>query len=457
MPRLNILGRAWRWLLGGSEHPRRLTTAATAANAGLRIDGRALAMDAATQQAAPTMQGTGAAPLSAPADGPSLSRMSRSPAESRAALMSAFDAAHPVQRRRALRGRDEQLEAMFDGVLYQRKHAIVHGARGSGKTSLVRVFADHADRQGVVLIYLACDAHTDFAGLMQPFIRFIPAGSIPVGRERAFRAQAEALGSAFGPSTLVSMLVELAPKPIIFILDEFDRVTDSSVKDAVATTMKLLSDSKAPVQLLVVGIGQSVTELVEHHPSLRRHMVAIPVGGIADQEIAKLIKDGAGQARIVFTDAATALVAEAACGSPYHARLFAYHAGMAALHEGTETLSLGVAATGIRRAIEEWGRMNQEDHDLFARLTAPGPASRASLMAVAALAAREQWVTPDRIEGAGPEAVRALAPALEVDGVRGRFRDSLAPQFLIAMLLVAQGDEAAVPFLRMAGIGEMLQ
>lgn len=391
-------------------------------------------------------------PVAAPA--------TRSLAESRAALMSAFDAAHPVQRRRELRGRDEQLEAMFDGVLYQRKHAIVHGARGSGKTSLVRVFADHADRQGAVLIYLACDAHTDFAGLMQPFIRFIPAGNIPAGRERAFRAQADALGSDFGPRALVSMLVELAPKPIIFILDEFDRITDRGVQDALATTMKLLSDAKAPVQLLVVGIGQSVAELIEHHPSLRRHMVAIPVNRIADSEIAKLIDDGAAQARIVFAAEAAALVAEAACGSPYHARLFAYHAGLAGLNDGGETISQPAAAVGIRRAIDEWGRMNEADHELFARL-ATSASARPALMATARLAAREQWLVRERCEVDCSNALTLLAPALEGDNDRSRFHDSLAPQFLIGTLLVSQIDDMANSYQQAtaikAGMGKALQ
>lgn len=381
-------------------------------------------------------------------------------AESRAALMNAFDAAHPVQRRRELRGRDEQLEAMFDGVLYQRKHAIVHGARGSGKTSLVRVFADHADRQGAVLIYLACDAHTDFAGLMRPFISFIPAGNIPAGRERAFRAQADALGSDFGPRALVSMLVGLAPKPIIFILDEFDRISDRGVQDALATTMKLLSDAKAPVQLLVVGIGQSVAELIEHHPSLRRHMIAVPVNRIADSEITKLIDDGAAQARIAFAPEAAVLLAKAACGSPYHARLFAYHAGLAGLNEDGETISQSAAATGIRRAVDEWGRMNEADHDLFIRL-ATNSSSRSALMSTAQLAAREQWVVPERSDVDCSDALTVLAPALEGENGRSRFRDSLAPQFLIGTLLVSQIDEMVTSYQRntalKAGMREALQ
>lgn len=358
--------------------------------------------------------------------------------------MQAFDAAHPVERRRELWGRDEQLELLFDGVLYQRKHAIVHGTRGSGKTSLVRVFADYADRQGAVLIYLACDAHTHFAGLMRPFIRFVPSTNIPNGRERAFRMQVDALGDDFGPRALVSLLVELAPKPIIFILDEFDRVTDRGVQDAVATTMKLLSDAKAPVQLLVVGIAQSVAELIEHHPSLRRHMVAVPVRQIPDSEIAKLIDDGALRARISFDGAASGVLAQSACGSPYHARLFAYHAGLLGLQHGNGQVTRSIASAGLARAAGEWGHMNDNDYELFKQLTGSSPDLQAKLIETAALAAREQWVTPALLNGSGDAALELLSPAMEGDATKVRFRDSLAPQFLIAMLLAGEADGAIV-------------
>lgn len=374
--------------------------------------------------------------------------------EGRTRLVDAFNAAHPVARRRELRGRDDQLNALFDGVLGQRKHAIVHGARGSGKTSLVRVFADHADRRGVVLIYLACDAHSTFVGLMRPFIRFVPAGNIPAGRERAFRAEVAALGTKFGPRELVSLLVQLAPKPIIFILDEFDRVTDPGVQDAIATTMKLLSDAKAPAQLLVVGIAQSVTELIDHHPSLRRHMTAVSVGRIADAEIDRLIEEGAARARITVEPAARAMLVAAAAGSPYHARLFAYHAGMAALDDDDDQVTADRAHTGLARAIDEWARVNDPDHALFEHLAGYDEAGRAALGEIATFAARNQGGVPEAAPGtAADQALRLLAPALDRNGNRTMFRDSLAPQFLIAMMRTSEAREGAPEPARLVGMG----
>lgn len=436
MPSLtDVIRRVSQWVLGDKEVSRRVLTPAGAPAVIAPIP----APDGEAQRAS-------GAPLARP--GPAESPV-RAPAGSaddgRQLLIKAFDAAHPVARRGELRGRDEQLAALSDGVLDQRKHAIVHGARGSGKTSLVHVFADHADRQGLVLIYLSCDAHSDYVSLMRPFLRFVPTSSIPAGRERAFHAHAEALGTSFGPRALVSLLLELAPKPIIFILDEFDRVTDPAVQDAVATTMKLLSDAKAPVQLLVVGIARSVGELIEHHPSLRRHMTAVSVGRIDDGEIARLIEDGAERARMAFDPAARQLLVKASAGSPYHARLFAYHAGLAALADGHRQVDLAAAGAGLRRATREWSSVNEQDHSLFERLAGTDAASRDRIAQLAVLAAHGQDLSLDRLGGDGDPAMRLLAPALDGDGTRPRFRDSLAPQFLLAMLMSEGHGDASRP------------
>lgn len=426
----DLIHRVAGWFLGDKGGARLVITPAASVTASAAGQARGARGDGQTGGAA------GADPAA--------TQVPVSPPDSRHLLISAFDAAHPVARRRELRGREEQLGALFDGMLSQRKHAIVHGARGSGKTSLVRVFADHADRQGVVLTYLACDAHSDFVALMRPFIGFIPAGNIPVGRERLFRAQVTALGTNFGPRALVSLLMELSPKPIIFVLDEFDRVTDPGVQDAIATTMKLLSDAKAPVQLLVVGIARSVTELIDHHPSLRRHMTVVSVGRIADGEIAALLDDGAARARISLATAGRDLLVKAAVGSPYHARLFAYHAGLLALERNGGEIDLDLARAGLRRAVAEWSRVNDQDHALFERLVDVDPGARVRLIGVATLAARDRDMSFGQLDSEEAKALRLLSPALEGDVSQCQFRDSLAPQFLVAMLLTAgRGEDVA--------------
>ncbi|WP_198527010.1 ATP-binding protein [Sphingomonas sp. Ant20] len=59
-----------------------------------------------------------------------------------------FDAARPVRTRGELFGRAVELDHLLAATLDFHQHAVIHGARGSGKTSLVRVLGEHADESG---------------------------------------------------------------------------------------------------------------------------------------------------------------------------------------------------------------------------------------------------------------------------------------------------------------------
>jgi len=73
-------------------------------------------------------------------------------------------------------------------------------------------------------------------------------------------------------------------QPAIFILDEFDRVTDSAVKMAIADLIKNVSDNHALVTLVLVGVGGSIADLIGEHPSVARNLVQIEMPVMADVE-----------------------------------------------------------------------------------------------------------------------------------------------------------------------------
>lgn len=357
-------------------------------------------------------------------------------ADRRAALVAAFDPAHPIRHARDLRGRKDALDGLAEAMLVQRQHAIIHGLRGSGKTSLVRIFADRADRQGVVLIYVSCERKAGFADLVRPLLLTIPASNIAIGGERDFRSQVAALPGAFGPQATVALLNTLEPTPIVFILDEFDRITDPEVREEVATFMKLLSDTLSPVQLLVVGIATSVDGLIASHPSLRRHMTAIAIGAIADREIDRLLADGGTRAGLPFTPEARALIVDVACGSPYHARLFGYSAGTRALARDGDRVTREDAADGLEAAFARWARLNARDSALFRDLARRDPGTRGALRDAALYLARAPEPLAD-------PAATLLQPALDADAPHGKpaFLDNTAAQFLLAALALADPPE----------------
>ncbi|UIJ43992.1 ATP-binding protein [Sphingomonas cannabina] len=360
------------------------------------------------------------------------------PVSAAARIIAAFDAAHPVRQRQNLYGRDDKLETLFEAVLVGRQHAIIHGSRGSGKTSLAQVFGDYADQEGAVVIYTACEASTSFADLIRPYLGFIPDSCIPFVEKHGFRIERDALlAGDFGPRMVVDLFSRLTPDcQIILILDEFDRVEDGEVNSQVATLMKLLSDARLPVQMLLVGIAQTVEELILCHPSLRRHLVPIPIGRISRDDTFALITTGAQRAGVTFDEASQGEIADLACGSPYHVQLFCYLAALEAVRRDCAAVDLVITRVAMRRAFDTWALLNPGDAELFQRLAAADLDKRTRIQRAAREAAmRDSLSADEEIEG-------LLGPALRRDtgrSERAYFRDGAAPQFLLTILALHQG------------------
>lgn len=387
-----------------------------------------------------------------PSFSPALSPIPQARGETsrKAALVAAFDPAHPVQSPADLCGRKAKLDGLFDAILDQKKHAIIYGARGSGKTSLARVFGDYADQRDVVVIYMACEPNTSFGELIGECVRSIPSSCVGVEALESFETRLGQMTADSRPRDFVELLASLVNCQVVLILDEFDQVTDPQVYGEYASFMKLLCDASVPVQLLIVGIATSVAHIIDAHPSLRRHLTAVTIGRISQEGVNELVDHGAARCGLRFDAAARALITRVGCGSPYHVRLFCYQAGLEALRQGVDHVDLSSAFVGLTSAVEQWAALNEADSELFGTIARLEPAARDQVAEIARLAAVQDGFTRATSEP-GPEAVSVLEPSLTTDA-RGvaRFRDSLAPQFLLGMIELnrvrqAQGSEPPTP------------
>uniref|UniRef100_UPI0035CB9E14 ATP-binding protein n=1 Tax=uncultured Sphingomonas sp. TaxID=158754 RepID=UPI0035CB9E14 len=345
-----------------------------------------------------------------------------------------FDSAHPVRTRDELFGRNEELQQLLAAAVDFGQHSIIHGARGSGKTSLARVFGDHADQNGVIVIYMACEPGATFADLLTPYLRALPSGALDPSARARFKDELARLPAQFGPRTFVDLLAERVTAPTVFIFDEFDRVVDAQVKDDVAAAMKLLSDSLSSVLFMLVGIARSVSDVVDSHPSLRRHMRVVSLGRIAPESVGALIAAGELSTGVSFDADARAIIARASCGSPFHVRLFCHHAALAAVRHGSAVVSGDDARAGLKTAIEHWAAMNIDDARRFVALIDAGR-DLSGLEKAARTAALNDRLSADA-DGAASLQESLRVEDLDQDSLI--FQDSMAPQFLISCIILAE-------------------
>ena len=372
-------------------------------------------------------------------------------------IFQAFDVGMPVDSRAGLSGRQAEVDQLWDGVVDQNKHGIIFGPRGSGKTSLSRVFGDLADEARNIVLYQSASGDTGFVELMRPYIQDLSGLFQSMARDPRTATMAS---QPFSARDVAMLMTDCVPTPTILILDEFDRITSEAAKHEVAGLMKLLSDTRCRVRLLIVGIAANLEDLIEGHPSLRRHLVSIPIGVISSDDIRALLEKCAQKAQLAFSDEAVELIVHSATGSPYHLRLFGMHAALTAYAEGSNVEASHVRR-GMANALVEWSRLNRPAAQLLDDVAStPGADVEAIVTACAMAAIRVRFseqelahtISITTIQTGTDSAARAratlqvLAPLLLHSAHDSHliFHDSLLPQFFMLKLCkIAQTVAAA--------------
>lgn len=361
----------------------------------------------------------------------------------RRAILQVFDASRPISGRSQLFGRQREIESLLFSVFDFHQHAIVYGARGSGKTSVARVFGDFADTCGAVVLYFPCEPEANFALLMGAALDNLPAGAIAAQERSNFERRLQNLPAHFGPSAFVDLVAQPVTRPVVLILDEFDRITDEQTKTDIAVAMKLLSDTHAAIRIMLVGIASSVDDILKAHPSLRRHLSVVRIGRIEPTSVNALIDHGSSAAGVAFSAGARALIERVSVGSPYHVRLLCRQAALKTIMDRKIEVDVAAVRAGIAQAFDQWAGTSPTDAERFLSLSMD-VAAHQSLEELAREAARNDFVVATPRSAAVLAKLGDSVTQAASDANHFVFVDSLAPQFLIASILLAQREPAGM-------------
>ncbi|VWX53326.1 ATP-binding protein [Novosphingobium sp. 9U] len=386
------------------------------------------------------------APLSATVD---RQRDTRIAERSRALAIRLFGANQPVENPRDLFGRARELDLLCTSVIDSGMHAVIFGPRGSGKTSLVRVFGDLADQRGATVLYQSCAGGSGFGDLVLPYLDDLDASTFGM-TEDDFADAVAALRDLPTPRAFASLLVRASRDDLILILDEFDRL-DAETKAQLALLVKLLSDMRARARIVCVGISSDVAELIDVHASVRRHLVPVGLSPLDDGEVESFIDTTSRAIGLTVLSPALSLLRWLVCGSPYHMRLFSLHTCLHAIEHDRRYADEHAVLSGSSRALAIWRGTNARDHALFETLVTRSDFSARAIEEVARLAATKLEFTINDVnevlriidaeEVAAEALVSALTPALarlQDNEMCLVFEDVLAPQFLLAMSAAAR-------------------
>lgn len=272
-----------------------------------------------------------------------------------------FTPAVPVSEADLFAGRIAQVNSVIDAINQPGQHVVVYGERGVGKTSLANVLGSRlvsrAGRQALAP-RVNCDATDTFSSLWSKVFGQIRT----VARERAAgfqdaatessRSALDMLGSrtSVAPDDVRLLLTRLgAERSLLVILDEFDRLVDDQVRRAVADTIKTLSDHSAPGTLVVVGVADTVGELIAEHQSIERALVQVLMPRMEPDELHEILARGTAKLGMTMEPGARREIATLSQGLPNYTHQLALQAVRVAL----AARRLNIRKPDVRAAIEK--------------------------------------------------------------------------------------------------------
>jgi Cdc6-like AAA superfamily ATPase len=291
----------------------------------------------------------------------------------------AFSPSAPISRVTLFAGRHQQIMRSIDIVYRRGQHGIIFGERGVGKTSMANLIADFISRSDKVdappkflTPRVNCTASSDYDSIWREVFERIPYFDNSGSTGLAIGNFASPLSDKkLDPGTVQNILEAISTQQdLIVVIDEFDRLRDSKSRRLMADTLKTLSDHSIGATVFLVGVADTVDQLIAEHQSVARAMMQIPMPRMEDSEIKEIVQKGLDRFnsqsedfQLHATDEAIDWIIILARGLPHYAHLLAQKACYAAIQEEQQEISRDHVMQGVASAHDEIRQSTLSSYD----------------------------------------------------------------------------------------------
>ena len=275
-------------------------------------------------------------------------------------VLESFTPTRPIDLPDLLSGRLHLLKRLLRDILTQSQHVLLYGDRGVGKTSIARVLSilaqDGDNPNGRRSITVSCDSHDTYGSIWKKVFQEILLAKRQLGFDSA--QQWEIVGR-WKPDQVVSapndvrLLLRSVANPATVIIDEFDRIqANRSAVRLMTDTIKLFSDYSVPCSIVLVGVGQSIEQLITAHESVSRNIDYVPVEPLNPSELAEIIQRGMLNAGLEFEPGLDNRIAQLSQGYPHYTHLLGQSSALKTVERNSTMVTLQDLTSSIPESIE---------------------------------------------------------------------------------------------------------
>jgi Cdc6-like AAA superfamily ATPase len=283
-----------------------------------------------------------------------------------------FDGA-PIDEEDLFAGRATEVRRILEAVLSRSKHVVLFGERGVGKTSLSNVFWKRFNQtlRRFIVARVQAGPQDSFSSLWVRALEELKAAGVSAGKENYVNFNIDF--NTITPSQIRRELQKIGANALpIIIIDEYSEITDESTKKLTANLIKEFYDFSVATTLIIVGVADTIGQLIEDHASIDRAIIEIPLSRMSDSELREIIQKRLSRTIMSFSNDAMWTIIILSRGLPYFTQTLSKHAALEAISKKRLVVSnddvehslekfIDDAETSFKVAYRDATRSNQEN------------------------------------------------------------------------------------------------
>ncbi len=271
----------------------------------------------------------------------------------------------PIREESLFFGRRNQLDSIHEAVTEDGQHIILYGERGVGKTSLSNIVANKY--RMAITPNVTCNSSSTIHGIWTSIFK-----QLPISAERRKKIgfnvdqSDEKIQSITKLSDLLSnteevsideitnLLTQLSNTcvPILFIFDEFDQVKKTDFIKGMSNIIKFCSDQLTDITIMLVGIGNSVNDLIGEHQSIERCIRQIYLEKMSDEELHSIVTNANKIIGVKMNSDISKRIVRFSAGFPHYTHLLGKYSTISALKRKSINVENQDFTKAIKNALE---------------------------------------------------------------------------------------------------------